>query len=536
MIRLNNVKLPCSHSREDLRKKLIKMLKLKDNAAITWKIVRRSLDARKKPILYFIYVIDAELASGNEEKTVRFLHSPDIMIAPKEEYRFPSGGMERLVHRPVIAGMGPAGLFCGYLLAEHGYAPILLERGGDVRERTQKVLDFWSKGLLDPCTNVSFGEGGAGTFSDGKLNTLVKDKQFRNRKVLELFVRHGAPEEILYLQKPHIGTDVLRGVVENMREQIKCMGGQVRFHSQVTGLDIREGKICGVWINGEEYLPCEAFVLAAGHSARDTFTMLSSHLAMEAKAFAVGVRIEHPQEMINCSQYGVRAVKGLGAADYKLTCQTSKGRGVYTFCMCPGGFVVNASSEPGRLAVNGMSNHARDGKNANSALIVTVGPGDFKGAGVLAGMEFQRRLEEAAYGQCGGKIPVQLYGDFMRDRRSDGLGEIVPCMKGEWGFGNMRQILPEAAADALAEAMPVFGSKIHGFDREDALFSGIESRTSSPLRILRDELGESSVKGIYPCGEGAGYAGGITSAAMDGIRTAEKLSCRYRPFRVQERE
>lgn len=530
MIRLTNIKLPCSHSEEQLRQKLYKMLKLRPQTGMTYQIIKRSVDARKKPDVQFVYVVDVSLKAGNEKKTVQFLHNPEIVMAPEERYVFPESGHDTLKHRPVIVGFGPAGLFCGYLLAQHGYAPVILERGGDVDERSRKVEHFWNGGELDLKTNVSFGEGGAGTFSDGKLNTLVKDRLFRNRKVLELFVKHGAPEEILYLQKPHIGTDILRHVVKDMREEIRSMGGEVRFHAQMTGIDAVDGKICGVYINETEYIPCEILVLAAGHSARDTFGMLERQLVMQPKSFAIGVRVEHPQEMINCSQYGASQIKGLGAADYKLTYQASNGRGVYSFCMCPGGFVVNASSEAGRLAVNGMSNHARNEKNANSALIVTVTPDDFGGSGsVLCGMEFQRRLEEAAYSQCGGKIPVQLHRDFVENRVSSGLGEVAPCMKGGYGFGNLRKVLPNAVSEALIEAMPSFGGRIRGFDRDDAVFSGVESRTSSPLRIVRNDDCESNIRGIYPCGEGAGYAGGITSAAMDGILIAEKIAGRFQP-------
>lgn len=532
MIRISNVKLPCSHTEQEMKKKVCRLLGLSAGSQIRVQVVRRSLDARKKPDLYFVYILDVETGWKPEKEAalVGRLKAPEIAIAKAEEYRFPMDGMKRLPHRPVIAGMGPAGLFCGYLLAEHGYEPIILERGGCVQERMEAVARFWNGGDLDPGTNVQFGEGGAGTFSDGKLNTLVKDKFLRGRKVLELFVHHGAPEEILWLQKPHIGTDILCGVVASMREKIREMGGEVRFHSCVTDIGIKDGRISHVTINGEETLACDALVLAVGHSARDTFAMLDGKLTMEPKSFAIGVRIEHPQEMINRSQYGSASVKGLGAADYKVTAQTSAGRGVYSFCMCPGGFVVNASSEPGRLAVNGMSNHARNERNANSALIVTVTPEDFGGSGALAGVAFQRRLEEAAYAQCGGKIPVQLYGDFKENRVSSALGDVTPCTKGAYAFGNLKEVLPETVTAALEEAMPVFGKKIHGFDREDAVLSGIESRTSSPLRIVRNTDGESSIGGLYPCGEGAGYAGGITSAAMDGIRIAEQIAKKYCPW------
>lgn len=486
------------------------------------------MDARKKPELFFVYELEAEVAS--ERTVLKKLHSPSVQAAPSEAYRFPEPGEETMKHRPVIVGSGPAGLFCSYLLACRGYRPILLERGASVEERTEKVAHFWKTGQLDLKTNVSFGEGGAGTFSDGKLNTLVKDKMLRNRKVLEIFAQHGAPAEILYHQKPHIGTDVLKQVIVNMRRSILEHGGDVRFGSCLTELSVKEGCLKGIWINDTEYLDCETLVLASGHSARDTFSMLGKHLRMEPKSFAVGVRIEHPQEMINLSQYGTASHPVLGAASYKLTHQAQNGRGVYSFCMCPGGYVVNASSEEGGLAVNGMSYHARDGRNANSALIVTVTPEDFPDKTFMGGVAFQRLLEQAAFRQGGGRIPLQLFGDFKEGRVSDGFGAVTPCTKGAWQFADLNQVLPGQISQALCEAIDAFERKIHGFAREDAILLGVESRTSSPLRMVRDEQGQSSVRGLYPCGEGAGYAGGITSAAMDGIRAAEWIAGRFRPW------
>lgn len=525
MILIQSLKLPCEHTQEELKIKICKTLRIKPQQLKAFRVLRQSLDARQKPQLFFVYQIAAETA--DEKSVIRNAHSPNVTIGTKEGYRFPAHGTEELSHPPVIVGAGPAGLFCGYLLAQEGYRPILLERGASAPERTKIVERFWETGELDEQCNVSFGEGGAGTFSDGKLNTLVKDKLFRNQKVLELFAAHGASEEILYQQKPHIGTDVLKDVIVSMRNRILEMGGQVRFHSCMTGIDKKDGAVRGVWINETEYLPCEVLVLAAGHSARDTFQMLGKHIVMEPKAFAVGLRIEHPQELMNASQYGVEKHPVLGAASYKLTHQASNQRGVYSFCMCPGGYVVNASSEKGRVAVNGMSYHARDGKNANSALIVTVTPEDFPDRSYLGGMHLQRMLEEAAYKQCGGKIPIQLAGDFRENRISSGLGAVEPQIKGAYAFGNLREVLPAPLSEALLEALPAFDRKIHGFGRADAILSGIESRTSSPLRMIRNENGESSVQGIYPCGEGAGYAGGITSAAMDGIRVAEWIASRY---------
>ena len=528
MIQINSLKLPCGHSKEELEEKICKQLKISRSHLKSWKILRQSIDARKKPELFFVYLIEAEV--DNERTIVKKLHNPSITIASGQTYTFPKEGVLQQKHRPVIIGTGPAGLFCGYLLAQHGYRPILLERGSDVDNRSKKVEHFWETGELDEKTNVSFGEGGAGTFSDGKLNTLVKDKLMRNRKVLEIFVEHGAPEEILYQQKPHIGTDVLKNVIVSMRKSILEYGGEVRFDSCMTDLDVRDGALVGIWVNQTEYIACETLVLATGHSARDTFAMLGKHIHMEPKSFAVGVRIEHPQEMINFSQYGAAHVSSLGAASYKLTHQAENGRGVYSFCMCPGGFVVNASSEKGGLAVNGMSYHARDSKNANSALIVTVSPSDFPDDTPLGGIAFQRDLERKAWELGEGRIPVQLFGDFRKNQASTAFGEVTPQMKGGFVLSNVRSILPKAVGDSIEEGMLAFGRKLSGFDREDALLSGIESRTSSPVRIVRSKEGLSNIEGIYPCGEGAGYAGGITSAAMDGIKVAEFICEKFRNF------
>lgn len=441
-----------------------------------------------------------------------------------------------LSHRPVIIGAGPAGLFCAYFLAMHGYQPVLLERGKDVDAREQDVEHFWATGELNPESNVQFGEGGAGTFSDGKLNTLVKDKDGKGRKVLEVFVECGAQEAILYENKPHIGTDVLKKVVRTMREKIISMGGEVRFQSQVTDICTENGRLKGVEINHGEILPCEAAVLAIGHSARNTFQMLyDREVPMEAKAFAVGLRVQHPQKLIDENQYGTAENPLLPAASYKLTAQTSYGRGVYSFCMCPGGYVVNASSEPGRLAVNGMSYSGRDGENANSAVIVSVTPEDFGSEHPLAGIEFQRKLEEKAYVVGGGKVPVQTYGEFKQKvcgetENGHMKTPIAPCIKGQYAFSDLSSILPKECNLAFVEGMEQFGRILPGFNQPWALLAGVESRTSSPVRISRDDTGQSTVKGLYPCGEGAGYAGGITSAAMDGISIAEKIARMYQPI------
>ena len=518
MIQIHDLKLPFDHSEHALTAAVCGKLKVREKDLLSLRILKQSIDARKDPICY-VYTLAAEVAG---EKAV-LKRCRDHSVSPYEEkpYRHPVPGEKVLPHRPVVVGAGPAGLFCALLLAEAGYRPILIERGDPVEERQKKVEDFWSgEAPLDPQSNVQFGEGGAGTFSDGKLNTMVKDPARRGRLVLETFVRFGASEEILYRNKPHIGTDRLREIVRRMREAILEKGGEVRFRTQMTDLLIEKGELKGI-LAGEEKIPCEVCVLAPGHSARDTFAMLlAKKIPMEAKAFAVGLRIEHPQEMIGRAQYG-DAWEKLPAADYKLTAQVN-GHGVYSFCMCPGGYVVNASSEPGRLAVNGMSLQARDGRNANSAIVVTVTPEDYEGEGPLKGVAFQRKLEEAAYRAGAGSIPVQLYGDFCAHRPSEHFGEILPSQKGSCQLTDLREILPPVIGDCLEEGIHSFGRKIEGFDRPDAVLSGIESRTSSPVRILRGE-DYLSIPGLYPCGEGAGYAGGITSAAMDGVRIYEAI-------------
>lgn len=546
MIRVNQLKLPVEHKQEDLKKKAARALRITPEQIERLEIRRRSLDGRKKPELFYSYTVDIKTA--REEQVLHRAKNSQAAICREKPYTFPKPGEEKLFSPPVIAGAGPAGLFAGLMLARAGYRPVILERGEDVDSRRKRVDEFWKTGNLDVRSNVQFGEGGAGTFSDGKLNTLVKDPLMRNRLVLEIFCEFGADPSILYDSKPHIGTDVLSGIVKAMRQEIVRLGGQVRFCCQVTDLVTEGGQICGVKVRQqerkpdenteeneddklqekEEFLPAQAVILAVGHSARDTFSMLEEKkIPMDAKSFAVGLRIQHPQPLINLSQYGREKAGSLGAASYKLTRQTSTGRGVYSFCMCPGGYVVDASSEKGHLAVNGMSYHARDGKNANSALIVTVTPEDFPEAGPLVGVAFQRSLEKLAYQAADGRIPVQLYEDYRAGRMSRQLGEIEPQMRGRWAFGNLREVMPEKLNLALLEAMEGFGQMIRGFDRPDALFAGIESRTSSPVRIWRNEEMESKVRGLYPCGEGAGYAGGITSAAMDGVKVAEAIVRRF---------
>jgi len=535
MIRIQQIKLEPGHTAEMLEKKILSALKIKKEQLESWKIVKRSIDARKKPAVKIVYVIDVTVKE--EKKVMRGIGThTNIQILEETKYRFVKSGTKKLSKRPIIVGSGPAGLFCGLFLARHGYCPLILERGEDVDTRTQTVANFWNGGSLNPASNVQFGEGGAGTFSDGKLNTLVKDEAGRNRKVLETFVEAGAPEEILFTNKAHIGTDLLRLVVKKMRKMIEAAGGEVRFLNQVTELRFQEvdGKRCiqAVVVNGTEQIYCETLVLAIGHSARDTFAMLYENgLFMSAKAFAVGIRIEHPQSQINLAQYGMEHNPYLQAADYKVTYQASNGRNVYSFCMCPGGYIVNASSEENRIAINGMSYYKRDGKNANSALIVSVTPKDYPGESALAGIEYQRRLEEAAYLAGKGQIPVQMFGDFEKNRKTEQLFGVTPCIKGAYTFANLREALPIEIGNALIEGIHAFAEKISGYDRADSVLSGVESRTSSPVRIWRNEEMEHTIAGIYPCGEGAGYAGGITSAAMDGIKVAEAIARKYAPMK-----
>lgn len=542
MLRISQLKCQPGHTVEQLKQKAIQLLRIKEEELQQFTIIRQSIDARKKPDIFYSYTVDVQVKQ--EEKVYKKMKGKSVVKIEAEPYTFPTLGNKKLIHRPVVIGTGPAGLFCGYYLALHGYRPILLEQGADVDTRVKEVEAFWKGEPLQPDSNVQFGEGGAGTFSDGKLNTLVKDKDGRCKEVLNTFVTFGAKDSILYESKPHLGTDVLCGVVKQIREALIRLGGEVRFGSKVTDLRMQNGQITGVEVNHQEIIPSNITVLAIGHSARETFAMLyEKAIPMEAKSFAVGLRVEHPQSMINKSQYGMEDPQELGAAPYKVTAKTSSKRGVYSFCMCPGGYVVNASSEPGKLAVNGMSYSARDGKNANSAVIVAVTPQDFGSEHPLAGIAFQRKLEEKAYALGSGKIPVQHYGVFrqcvetgktqeelFKMKYNINMKEIFPQNKGGCVFADVSQILPRECNVALVEGMEQFGRKIAGFNREDTILSGVESRTSSPVRILRGEDGQSAVKGLYPCGEGAGYAGGITSAAMDGLRMAELIAAEYQPL------
>ena len=527
MLRVRQVKVDVlSDSKENILKKVADKLKISVNDIDGFSIMKQSVDARNKNEIFYVYEVN--VATKKENEILKKNKGNDILVAPDLAYKFNKTGTEKMSFQPVIVGSGPAGLFCAYILAENGYKPIVIERGEPIERRLKTVEEFWEKGKLNKNSNVQFGEGGAGTFSDGKLNTLVKDKENRCRKVLETFVKFGADEKILYDQKPHIGTDLLSDVIKNMRNDIINKGGTFYYDSCLTDINVKGNQICSIVINNEKTIPCDVVVLAIGHSARDTFEMLYNHnIKMSPKPFAVGLRVQHQQDMISFSQYGKKYKDLLPPASYKLSYQSSNGRGVYSFCMCPGGYVVNASSEENRLAINGMSYNKRDSENANSAIIVTVTPDDF-GNGALDGVRFQRELEEKAYNMGNGKIPVQLLGDFVDGKKSEEFGEIKPLFKGGYQFADINEILPEEIRFSLKEAFSDFGKRIKGFDRNDAILSAVESRTSSPVRIERDDRGESSVLGLYPCGEGAGYAGGITSAAMDGIKIAEKIGATYK--------
>ena len=514
MIRVRQVKVGLN---DDLVIKIASKLKIKPSEIESYQINKQSIDARKE--LFYVYEVDVQVKNEN-----KYLKLKDVIKIPDERYNFKITGTQKLNNRPVIVGSGPAGLFCAYFLSENGYKPIVIERGEEIEKRVKTVQEFWKTGKLNLESNVQFGEGGAGTFSDGKLNTLVKD--FRIKKVLEILVENGAPEEILYLNKPHIGTDLLRKVVVNIRNKIINNGGTFYYSTCLTNLVIQNNKLTAIEINHEKILPCDLLVLAIGHSSRDTFEMLEQkNLKMEAKPFALGIRIQHPQKMIDENQYGSN-YKLLPRASYKLTYTSSNKRGVYSFCMCPGGYVVNASSEKNRLAINGMSNHKRDSLNSNSAIIVTVTPKDF-GFNPLDGIKFQRDLESKAYKLGKGQIPIQLFGDFVDNKISTSLGQVQPLFKGDYTLTNLNLLYPDYICEALKEGIKYFDNKINGFARKDAIIAGVESRTSSPVRIIRNEEFISNIDGIYPCGEGAGYAGGITTSAIDGIKVFEKIGKKY---------
>ncbi len=525
MIRVRQIKVEINNDSFDIvQKKVPTKLKLsfKDSKDMT--IVKKSIDARDKNSVLFNYEVNVLLV--DEEKYLKKNKSSDIAKIEDVIYKSPKSGRVLLKNRPVVVGAGPCGLFCTLILAENGYNPILIERGERVEDRTNTVEQFWKRGILNTESNVCFGEGGAGTFSDGKLNTLVNDKEGRIKKVYDTFIQCGAPIEISYDSKPHIGSNALKDVIKNLRNRILKLGGTILYHSCLTNVEIVDNKIESIVINKRKRVPCDCLVLAIGHSARDTIEMLyDKGLNMESKAFAVGLRVQHSQKMISESQYG-KFAKDLPPASYKLTYQASNNRGVYTFCMCPGGYVVNSSCEEGHLMINGMSNHERDSENANSAVVVTVDKKDF-GPNPLDGMKYQRQLEALAFRKGNGKIPVQLLGDYKKNKISDHFGGINPVFKGKTSFANLNEIFPYYINDSIKEAMDDFGKKIKGFNNPDTILAGIESRTSSAIRMERDKDLVSNIKGIYPSGEGAGYSGGITTSAIDGIRTAEKIIEKY---------
>lgn len=521
MLRLSNLTLPPGHGPEALRRAAAEALGLRPAQVGEPVLLRQSIDARKKSDVRWVYTVAVE-AAGEAALTCRkgvSLYTPPAPYTPPVSRRsFP--------HPPVVVGMGPAGLFAALTLARAGVPPIILERGRPVEERTDDVARFWAAGELDPSSNVQFGEGGAGTFSDGKLTTGTHDSRIGH--VLDTFVSHGAPEDIRYSHKPHMGTDVLRAVVRSIRQELLDLGCGIRFGHRLAGLEEKNGALRALRVEGPSGrydVPCETLVLAPGHSAWDTFAMLrASGVPLEPKPFAIGVRIEHRQGAISLAQYGP-AWEKLPPSDYKLACHLPNGRSAFTFCVCPGGEVVAAASEPGLLVTNGMSRRARDGENINGGFLVNVTPADFGGTGPLAGVEFQRRWESAAF-SLGGEhycAPVQTVADFLAGRPSRRLGEVEPTYRPGATPADLRRCLPGFVSDALAAALPVFDRKLHGFAHPAAVLTGVETRSSSPVRILRDETYQSTLRGLYPCGEGAGYAGGITSAAVDGIRVAEAV-------------
>ena len=540
MIRISGLKLNIIHEKDDLTDAAAFKLAISASEITGLKILRRSIEARKKERLSYVYSLLVTVR--DEQKIIKYLKSvkgKKVLTSNKiefvdneEKYSFPYKLRENMDFvRPVVIGSGPAGMLCAYELAKAGFRPLIIERGLPVDERVSKVMQFWEGGPLDEKCNVQFGEGGAGTFSDGKLNTGVNDRSHRHDEVFSLFVKCGAPEEITYDSKPHVGTDILRVMVKNIRKEIERLGGEYMFGRCVSDIKTEGEKLSGLLLDDGTVIKCTRAVFAIGHSARDTFEMLYRQgLSMKAKAFAVGVRAEHDQEMINRNQWGEDYPKELGSAPYKLTYKTGDGRNVYTFCMCPGGYVVNASSETGRIAVNGMSYSRRDSGRANSAVIVSVGPQDFeniKTADVpdaLKGMAFQRELEENAFSEGKGSIPVQYFGDFKVGRHSDRIILDSGAYKGSGIPGDINKVLPEVLCSSIKEGMAAFDKKINGFAADDTILYAVESRTSSPVRIERDDTFQSNIRGIFPCGEGAGYAGGITSAAIDGIKTAEMLA------------
>ncbi|MEN3112991.1 NAD(P)/FAD-dependent oxidoreductase [Uliginosibacterium paludis] len=529
MIRLHEIKLPIDHPEDALRPAILARLGIPSDELLDFQVFKRSPDARKKSAILLSYSVDVTLA---DEAGVlkRFEGKSHIGPTPDMAYRFVTRAPEGLQERPVIIGFGPCGILAALVLAQMGFRPIVLERGKAVRERTQDTWGLWRKQKLNPESNVQFGEGGAGTFSDGKLYSQIKDPRYLTRKVLEEFVKAGAPEEILWINRPHIGTFRLVGMVERMRAEIIELGGEIRFESRVEDIHLEQGQVTGVTVNGE-FIASRHVVLAVGHSARDTFRMVHERgIYVEAKPFAVGFRIEHPQSLIDECRYGPFAGHPiLGAADYKLVHHAANGRAVYSFCMCPGGTVVAATSEEGRVVTNGMSQYSRNERNANAGLVVNINPEDFPGypENPLAGIDFQRHWESRAF-ELGGRnyfAPAQRVGDFLARRPSTGLGSVQPSYKPGVTPTDLSSALPDYVIEAMREAIPAMARQIRGYDLPDAVLTGVETRTSSPIRIRRGADYQSvNTRGLYPGGEGAGYAGGIMSAAVDGIEIAEALA------------
>ncbi|MBC5997008.1 NAD(P)/FAD-dependent oxidoreductase [Romboutsia ilealis] len=527
MLRVSNIKISIDEDPSIIEKLVIKKLKFKSNDLVKYYIYKESIDARKGNI-NFVYTVDVQVK--NEDKILN-KHIKDVVKIKELKYEGVESGTEKLDKRPVIIGSGPAGLFAALVLAQRGYKPLLLERGLDVDRRSEDIDLFWKERRFKNNSNVQFGEGGAGTFSDGKLTTRIKD--IRCRKVLEELVNFGSPEEILYSHKPHVGTDILKGVVKNIRNEIIRLGGEVRFDSKVTDICRVDNGIKSITINDNEVIDTNIVVLAIGHSARDTYEMLYERgVHIIQKPFAIGARIEHPQELINKSQYkDFHNHPRLGAADYRLIEHTSNGRTAYTFCMCPGGSVIASASNEGQVVTNGMSEHARDKENANSAFLVNVVPGDFGSDHPLAGMYFQEKYERLAY-ELGGQnynAPVQLVGDFLNDRISTKIGSVKPSYEPGYTFVDLRECLPQFVTETMKEALSGFDRKIKGFAMDDAVLTAVETRSSAPIRIVRDDetLESINTRNLYPCGEGAGYAGGIVTAAVDGIKCAEKIIGKY---------
>lgn len=553
MLKITQLKLSVEHTERDIKNKIEKELRLRNvfpgnTPGFSFDIVRRSIDARKKPEIFYVYSVVADFKNEKiEQQILKRCRNSNVSIYEKTEYALPESGNESLDSRPIIIGSGPAGLFAALSLSSKGYRPIIIERGEAVEDRINTVNEFWNGGPLNENSNVQFGEGGAGTFSDGKLNTLVKDPTGKNQYVLDTFVKYGANNEVSYDAKPHVGTDILVTVVKNIRNDIISKGGVFLNNCRFCDFECKNNSIKNITIdnysgieykvddliikNGINEISADNLILAIGHSARDTFrTLLNNGVNMSQKNFAVGLRIEHNQKLIDDAQYGEGHSQKLKPADYKLTNKASNGKSVYSFCMCPGGYVVNASSEKNRLCINGMSYSKRDSENANSALIVNVDSDDFGSDDVLAGMYFQERLENKAYEIGNGNIPVQYFIDYKNNTVKSDISGVTPVTKGNYSFANLNELFSDAINDALIESIDKFGYTMKGFNDDGALLLGVEARSSSPVRINRDENNMSNIQGIYPCGEGAGYAGGITSAAMDGLRVAESIIKKYKPL------